>query len=58
MEQQKKQEEELKKKLEDEAKALEHAKSIVLTEDKSLPVAEKVKKKKIDRTDRGDNLFL
>lgn len=57
MEQQKKQEEELKKKLEDEAKALEHAKSIVLTEDTSLPVAEKVKKK-IDRTDRGDNLFL
>lgn len=46
LEQQKKQEEELKKKLEDEAKALEHAKSIVLTEDKSLPVAEKVKKKK------------
>lgn len=41
-EQQKKQDDDLKKKQEDEAKALEYAKSIVLTEDKSLPAAEKV----------------
>lgn len=45
LEQQQKQEDELKKKQEDEAKALEQAKSVVLTEDKSLPTAEKVKKK-------------
>ncbi|KAF7727732.1 hypothetical protein EC973_007191 [Apophysomyces ossiformis] len=42
-EQKKKQEEELKKKAEDEAKALEQAKSIVLTEDASLPAAKKIK---------------
>lgn len=41
-EQQKKQEADLKKKQEEEAKALEYAKSVVLTEDKSLPAAEKV----------------
>ncbi|RCH81639.1 putative asparagine--tRNA ligase, cytoplasmic, partial [Rhizopus stolonifer] len=43
LEQQQKQEDELKKKQEDEAKALEQAKSVVLTEDKSLPTAEKIK---------------
>lgn len=42
VEQQKKQDDELKKKQDDEAKAIEYAKSIVLTEDKSLPTAEKV----------------
>lgn len=41
-EQKAKQEEEQKKKAEDEAKALEAAKSIVLTEDASLPAAKKV----------------
>lgn len=41
-EQKKKQEEDLKKKKEEEAKALEQAKSIVLTEDTSLPKAQKV----------------
>lgn len=41
-EQQKKQDDEQKKKAEDEAKALEYAKSIVLTQDGSLPKAEKV----------------
>lgn len=41
-EQRKKQEEEQAKKAEEEAKALEHAKSIVLTEDASLPSAKKV----------------
>ncbi|KAL1934759.1 hypothetical protein VTP01DRAFT_6941 [Rhizomucor pusillus] len=42
-EQRKKQEEEQAKKAEEEAKALEHAKSIVLTEDASLPSAKKIK---------------
>ncbi|KAG2202214.1 hypothetical protein INT47_002133 [Mucor saturninus] len=42
-EQQKKQDDDLKKKAELEAKAIEHAKSIVLVEDKSLPKAEKIK---------------
>lgn len=45
-EQKQKQDEELKKKAAEEAKALEHAKSIVLTQDTSLPKAEKVTKKK------------
>ncbi|KAI8391085.1 uncharacterized protein BYT42DRAFT_610342 [Radiomyces spectabilis] len=42
-EQKLKQDEELKKKAEEEAKALEYAKSVVLTEDTSLPKAEKIK---------------
>ncbi|ORZ13190.1 hypothetical protein BCR42DRAFT_419366 [Absidia repens] len=42
-EQKQKQDEELKKKAAEEAKALEHAKSIVLTQDTSLPKAEKIK---------------
>ncbi|CEP19536.1 hypothetical protein [Parasitella parasitica] len=42
-EQQAKENADLKKKQEDEAKALEYAKSIKLTEDKSLPNAEKIK---------------
>ncbi|KAI9307482.1 hypothetical protein BJ944DRAFT_261853 [Cunninghamella echinulata] len=42
-EQKKKQEEDLKKKQEEEAKVLERAKAIVLTEDSSLPKAEKIK---------------
>lgn len=41
-EQKSKQDADLKKKQEDEAKALEHAKSIVLSEDKSLPEAQQV----------------
>jgi asparaginyl-tRNA synthetase len=41
-EQQKKSDDEQKKRAEEEAKALEYAKSIVLTEDASLPKAEKV----------------
>ena len=45
-EQKKKQEDEQAKKADEEAKALEHAKSIVLTEDESLPKAEKVREKK------------
>lgn len=44
-EQKQKQDEELKKKAEEEAKALERAKAIVLTEDSSLPKAEKVRKR-------------
>lgn len=42
-EQQEKQNDEKKKKAEDEAKAIEYAKSIVLKEDASLPKAEKIK---------------
>lgn len=41
-EQKSKQDADLKKKQEDEAKALEYAKSVVLTEDKSLPEAQQV----------------
>lgn len=42
-EQKSKQDADLKKKQEDEAKALEYAKSVVLTEDKSLPEAQQIK---------------
>jgi len=41
-EQKSKQDADLKKKQEDEAKALEYAKSVILTEDKSLPEAQQV----------------
>lgn len=41
-EQRKKQQEEQARKAEEEAKALEYAKSVVLTEDASLPAAKKV----------------
>jgi asparaginyl-tRNA synthetase len=52
-EQKQKQDEELKKKAEEEAKALERAKAIVLTQDSSLPKAEKASRRrlKLERSD-------